>query len=73
MGLHIKKNLTDALWRFRFGGQRDSRAECSFGPFGTEALTAKMVSFLILGESTKRPSFDVELHDGKSSARFNIH
>ena len=44
-----------------------------FGPFGTEALTAKMVSFLILGESTKGPSFDVELHDGKSRVRFNIH
>ena len=45
----------------------------SYGPFGSEALTAKMVSFLILGESTKRPFFDVELHDGKSSVRFNIH
>jgi len=44
-----------------------------FGPFGTESFTAKMVSVLILGESTKRPSFDVELHDGKSSVRFNIH
>ena len=44
-----------------------------FGPFGTEALTAKIVSFLVLDESTKGPFFDVELHDGKSSVRFNIH
>ena len=65
MGLHIEENLTDALWRCRFGGQRDSGASARFGPFGTETLTAQMVSFLILGESTKRPSFDVEMHDGK--------